>query len=180
MVNGKRLQMFLLASTLAGGALAAATPALAEEPSYQMSAYWDRPGGPEVLAGDYAAAIAAASARAASTDSIANLVAATNLCVAYTMKASLDAASTACDRAVQLATAVDTVGIRGVRVMAATSRALSNRGVLRALKGDWTGAVQDFRRAADLSGHWSAPGRNLARLETTPAYRLARAEASAD
>jgi Tfp pilus assembly protein PilF len=44
--------------------------------------------------------------------------------------------------------------------------ALSNRGVIRAITGDDSGARQDFELAIKLGRNLRAPTENLARLET--------------
>jgi hypothetical protein len=104
------------------------------------------------------------------------LVAATNLCVAYTVTRELDRAFEACAEALTLARRVDK-GTSARFRSTATARALTNRGVLRAVSGDTLGAAADFREAA-RSSDWAAPSRNLAYLESSPAHRLALARAA--
>jgi hypothetical protein len=50
--------------------------------------------------------------------------------------------------------------------------AYSNRGVLRAMTGDYSGAKQDFEYATQLSKYLEAPVDNLARLNTKEATAL--------
>jgi tetratricopeptide (TPR) repeat protein len=163
----------LLAATL----LASAPNAGAE--TFEMSAYTNMPGGTEVMSGDYDAAIAAA--RRPTRDTETQLVASTNLCVAYTLKGAFSEALGSCERALSLAKRIDRAWpSRSYSETPAMVKALSNRGVLRALTGDSMGAESDFRRAAELASDADAPGRNLEYLETTPAYRMALAAANAD
>jgi hypothetical protein len=139
-----------------------------------MGSYSNAPGGKEIEAGNYDAAIVLASTRAPH-DLEGALIAATNLCVAYTIKRDLDGAYDACAEALTLARRVDKA--TSTRRATATARALTNRGVLRAVSGDTLGAAADFREAARSSSDWAAPTRNLAYLESTPAHRLALARA---
>jgi hypothetical protein len=157
---------FVLSTLLAPAAPSSAAP-------YEMSAYTDRPGGPEVMVGAYDAAVAAAARPILSRDWASALVASTNLCVAHTMNRSFPEAYAACAEALRLAVRADERPYSLIRARAATAKALSNRGVLRAISGDAIGAARDFRKAARLSSARGAPARNLAKLESSPAYRLA-------
>jgi hypothetical protein len=149
---------------------------VASAASLEMGSYSNAPGGKEIAAGNYDAAIALASTRSARRDLEGALIAATNLCVAYTIKRELDGAFEACAEALTLARRVDkATGARFHPV--ATARALTNRGVLRAVSGDTLGAAADFREATRSSGKWAAPSRNLAYLESSPTHRLALARA---
>jgi Flp pilus assembly protein TadD len=161
-------------------AAAISPPALAERTAFEMGSYLGWPGGEAVAAGNYAAAIDAASGRAARTSSTNALTAATNLCVAHTVMGEFIAAQRACNLALTLAQRSDRVSFRRFSAEEATSRALSNRGVLRAVSGDAAGAAEDFEQAAKLNGAWDAASRNLAYLQTLPAHRLALAENSAN
>ena len=166
-------------ATCLGTCALAATAAAAEATSYEMGAYTNAPGGGEIAKGDYAAAIAAAQ-HVPMPDSEAHLIAATNLCVAYTVTGALDKAASACDRALSLAKIAES-SIRSIATSReATIRALTNRGVLRAVSGDSIGAAADFRAAARMSRSWPAPSRNLAYLESLPADRVARADPAKD
>jgi Flp pilus assembly protein TadD len=173
--------MFTRKSSLALIALAcaAASPlaASAEGKSFEMASYLGFPGGREVVTGDYKAAIASASKAKAGPSALSPLVSATNLCVAYTATGAFPEARGACDRAVELARREDAMATRPLAASnTATSRALSNRGVLRALNGDASGAAGDFRAAAKLRHADSAAARNLAYLESQPS-RVASATA---
>jgi hypothetical protein len=142
-----------------------------------MGAYSNAPGGKEIEARDYDAAIASASSPSWRHDAEAALSAATNLCVAYTVKRELEGAYAACAEALTLARRVDKAPGARLRESPATARALTNRGVLRAVAGDSLGAADDFR-AADRLTKWAAPSRNLAHLESSPVHRLAMARAA--
>ncbi len=139
----------------------AASAAAAEESRYEMAFYLERPGGAEIAARDYDAAIETAE-RHRSLGSADALVAATNLCVAYTVRREFAAAERNCDRAVDLARRDDRASL--LRRATATAKALNNRGVLRAVRGNGLGASTDFRRAAARAGTWQAPERNLLAL----------------
>jgi Flp pilus assembly protein TadD len=154
--------------------------AAAEGTSFELGSYLNYPGGKEIAARDYAGAIKSASMAKGHTGISHPLVAATNLCVAYTATGAFPEARSACDRAVELAHREDVIASRAFTKETATSRALSNRGVLRALNGDSPGAASDFRAAAKLRAAWAAAERNLAYLESSPVYRVALAGGSAD
>ena len=98
----------------------------------------------------------------------------------YTATGAFTEARGACDHAVELARREDAIDLRPFKGGTATSRALSNRGVLRALSGDSTGAASDLRAAAKLKEAFPAAGSNLAHLESSPAYRVALASGNAD
>jgi hypothetical protein len=150
---------------------------VASAASLEMGSYLNAPGGKEIEAGNYDAAITLAKTPIARHDLEGALIAATNLCVAYTVKRELDGAYEACAEALTLARRVDKA--TGARFRSeATARALTNRGVLRAVSGDTLGAAADFRAAERSSGKWAAPSRNLAYLESSPAHRLALARAA--
>src|SRR5262249_35028303 len=102
---------------------------------------------------------------------LTGLIGSTNLCVAYTLTASLKEASKACDAAVSFAPRVDSSSIRSLSHESATSWALSNRAVLRALRGDVAGAMSDLKAAGKAPGGTQLSARNLAHLESMPAYR---------
>ena len=154
----------------------------AGETSFELGYYEDWPGGKELAAHDYAAAIAAASRSGSSADPLIALIGSTNLCVAYTKTGAFKEASKACDAAVTLARSVDSPLVRSLSRDSATSRALSNRGVLRALRGDAARATSDLRAAQKSFGSSEVPARNLAHLESLPTYRerVALADSLAD
>jgi hypothetical protein len=147
--------------------------------SFELGSYLNHPGGKEIAARDYASAIKTASVWKSSAGVMDPLVVATNLCVAYTATGAFPEARGACDRAVELARRADAGSSIRVPTGTATSRALSNRGVLRALNGDAAGAATDFRAALKRKEAWAAAERNLAYLESSP-NRVARADGRAD
>lgn len=159
-----------LSFTIIGlSALSTATVGAAE--SLEMISYSNAPGGAEIAAGDYDAAIAAASGRLWRLNTESALIASTNLCVAYTVTGDIDAAEDACAEALALARGVDRASRNSGRRATqngATARALTNRGVLHAVAGKTLLAAADFREAGRVSGAWEVPGRNLELLETAP------------
>lgn len=158
-----------LSFTVLGMAALATTRAGAAEP-FEMVSYANAPGGAEIAAGDYDAAIAAASSRLWRLNTESELIANTNLCVAYTVKGEFDAAEKACADALSVAKSVDRAGRTSGRRMTtgeATARALTNRGVLHAMAGDGLLAAADFEEAMRMSGAWTVPGRNLEQLESS-------------
>lgn len=144
------------------------------EAGFEMKAVADREHGDRVLTGNYPQAIARnrtwAKAIAGNTDPerVFPFAVSTNLCVAYTMTARLQDAQAPCDAAVQ---AAEVGASRGQRrnhdYLTEWATALSNRGVLRALSGDATGARADFARAMTLGSASSLPETNLARLDAS-------------
>lgn len=175
-----RIERALLTVAAAMAVIAAPAAARADEPSYEMRAYTNQPGGIELLAGDYDAAIDAAAGLAGRGDSESRLGASTNLCVAYTVTRALEAAEAACAEALDLAERADA----GMRLTARrgdeTAKALINRGVLRAVTGDPAAAASDFRAASAAGAEHSAATRNLAYLETATTYSAAIADAALD
>ena len=77
---------------------------------------------------------------------------------------------------------VDGPASRSLSPPGATARALSNRGVLRALSGDVAGAARDLQSAVRSPGRSGTPERNLEYLASSPEYRerMALAERGAD
>jgi hypothetical protein len=174
--------MFTRKGSLTTLALAVATASFVSLPAaagagFELGSYSNWPGGAQIAARDYAGAIKAAAAPVAVTG-LDPLVAATNLCVAYTVTGAFAEARGACDRAVDLARREDAAASGRFSSETATSRALSNRGVLRAMLGDTAGAAGDFREASKLHDAWIAAERNLAHLESWPKDRVASADAA--
>jgi Flp pilus assembly protein TadD len=153
-----RIGTLLSSVTLAALASVVSTSAVSAEHRYEMTFYDARPGGAEIVSGDYDAAIAAAR-RGQALDADSRLVAATNLCVAYTVQRAFAEAEKSCGYAVNLAITADRRP-RLRRGESAGAKALSNRGVLRALRGDAERAFADFRRAALNAPAWGVPERN--------------------
>jgi hypothetical protein len=166
----RKKTVLLLSAAVANGAWSLAARADGKS-SMELGFYSNWPGGKELAAHDYGAAIAAASSVGVGADSTTALVGATNLCVAYTMTKAFREAVESCDTAVTLARQIDGPASRSLSPLGATARALSNRGVLRALSGDVAGAAKDLQAAVRSQGSSGAPERNLEYLASSPEYR---------
>ena len=132
-----------------------AVPAVAHEAAeasvasgFQMSAVIDRARGNAVVAGDYQAAIEKLGAR-----DRRHFESSTNLCVAYAMTGDLEKADVECAAAVQMSEKAEVR--RDIAV------ALTNRGVVKAVSGDLSGARQDFDRALEIDGGLRQASDNL-------------------
>ena len=172
--------LVLLSTLVCGSAMLLSATATAAESSFEMASYSNWPGGKEIEAGDYDAAIAKTAHGAWRLDETSYLVASTNRCVAYTVKREFAAAESACAKAITLAVRADNMRYHRFPRESATSKAVTNRGVLRALSGNSIGAANDFRKAAAMRGADEAPNRNLAYLQSSPAHRLALVGAAAE
>lgn len=151
----------LSACVIAGSMLS--TSAQAHEPTaeslasrYKMAAVSDRARGNVVLAGDYAKAIEVLGSKSGK-----HFASSTNLCVAYTMTGDLEKAGTECDVALTLS--------EDSAVRRDTAVALSNRGVVKAVSGDVSGAQQDFTRALEINRKLLEASENLQTLRETSA-----------
>jgi hypothetical protein len=143
---------------------------------YTMAVMSETAYGTRIMAGDYAQAIEKITQKEGRYDAFSK---GTNLCVAYTKSGELGLAEAACEAAVIAASKAKHKRAGGLMAGAvAYSRdrnlaiALSNRGVLRAVKGQSEQAREDFDAAVALDTMLSAPKVNLARLgseETGPA-----------
>ena len=157
-----RLTVVAAAIMSGQAALAAAVPE-----AYEMAAIEDQAHGRIVTAGEYAEAISRLNRLAGHRRH--SFAAKTNLCVAYTVTMAFDKARSACDEAVRVrdvdAKTVSRYSPMDDRVSARdTAIAYSNRGVLRAVTGDESGARADFETAAELDTGLRAPTANLLRL----------------
>lgn len=148
----------------------------ADVEAFEMNAYVDGAGGRAVLAGRLDDAIAEAESARRGTRADA-LVRATNLCVAYTLERAFDAAEPACKEALEAAKAFDADRGSLVRGRPATAKALSNLGVLQALKGETAEAGARFHEAARFDA-WEGAERNLAYLEARHANQRVASRAS--
>jgi Flp pilus assembly protein TadD len=132
---------------------------------YQMVAVGNQSSGKLVIKGDYQLAVDRINGRYTGYP-FAN---ATNLCVALSMLGQLDQADPHCNEAVELASKPAAPGPknRKTRDQIATQRALaySNRGVMRILSGDESGAEEDFRMAIQNKTKLRAPMENLVRVD---------------
>jgi len=150
------------------------TTAAAEEqaPKFTMTVISDGSGSGKVLKGYYASAVDRITAAKKARPS--NFASLTNLCVAYTKLGELDRADETCEAAVQLVVERRDGRSRAAKrddaITAADKAdlavALSNRGVLRAARGDWDRAFDDFQASLELDAGLSAAGINLARLDS--------------
>ena len=167
------------AKVLCGLSLAlACAPAWSDSDNvkYTMAVMSETAYGNTIMDGKYTRAIDKINQKAGRYDAFSK---GTNLCVAYTKSGELDLAEEACEAAVVAASKAKQKRKSGVLAGAVShSRdrdlaiALSNRGVLRAVKGQSQQARDDFDAALALNSRLSAPKVNLARLgngETDPA-----------
>ncbi|MEQ8207507.1 MAG: hypothetical protein RIA65_15145 [Woeseia sp.] len=156
--NGLALILSLLGSQFA---LAGAS-----EDNFKMIALIDQAQGKLIVAGDYQKAIdkLAGSGLRGTSFSAHN-----NLCIAYTKEKQLEQAEIACNKAVALRNSLsialnpymDTNTRNKARDKAI---ALSNRGVLHAIKGDQQSALQDFEAALQSYDRLRDVRENLALL----------------
>jgi tetratricopeptide (TPR) repeat protein len=138
---------------------------------FAMTVYSDRAYGDAILKGRLERAIDKLSAGSMSAAKPEN---ASNLCVAYTKAKELDKALDACDAAVAALTAkkmvIDkhTVRYADLRASVQTdlSIALSNQGVLFAVKGEHDRARKNFLTAIQLDHNRSKAQENLLRLNS--------------
>ena len=163
------------AMTIAAAAAALTHPATqAADSQYEMISYKEHSSSRALVEGAYATAIDLVLSKGRPRGMEDRLATATNLCVAYTLKRDFAAAGSTCETALDLAERIDeNVSIGTFRSKAATGVAMTNRGVLRALSGDMSGAVRDFRDAVAMKSTPGASARNLANLE---AWQVAMAE----
>ena len=163
-------RQIILTTLLALTALYAAPTAWAGDPAsdYQMSVVLDRAYGDVVSRGNYERAIL----RISSHPDRFPYASATNLCVAHTMVGQFRHAEHYCDKAVEEAEKAAATGRRKSRDYTAEwALAYSNRGVLRARRGDHEGAAHDFRMAIEKQSVSELPVHNLARLsKESPDY----------
>ena len=150
---------------------AACTPALSDtgKANYDMAFFTDSAQGSMILSGKYEMAIQKITTKVHRDDS---LHVKTNLCVAYTKAGDIEAAEAACEAAVTAAKnfrkvrrsgfAVETPAQARARFMAI---ALSNRGVLNAVKGDFEAARADFDAALTQQARVPSIRTNLEKLD---------------
>ena len=111
-------------------ALLLGSPTFAETVHFRV-AFESVPGIEEIEAGDLQAAIKVLEDQLAKTDSESSGDILATLCAAYIVNRSLDKAERACAKALEIKP---------------TKTAYNNRGVLRAHRGDFSGAREDFDR----------------------------------
>ena len=139
-----------------------------DEPQFEMAVFSDTAQGTKILSGNYDQAITKIRAKSRSTH---DLHVQTNLCVAYVKSGNIEAAESACEEAV-----VAVKSLRKVRASAfiGTSPAqirarymavaLSNRGVLKAVKGDFEAARKDFDAAMAQQARIATVQTNIEKL----------------
>lgn len=151
--------------------------AIAADTAYEMIAYDESVSGKLISIGNYEGAIELATKRLHNGTLDRRLMEHTNLCVAYTLTRSFEHAHASCEAALKLAREVDAAqSHRTFRTEQETAKAISNRGVLKAVTGDLAGASSDFTEAMAAIGASRVPDRNLARLEGAVPDRLAMME----
>lgn len=150
-----------------------------EEPEtqYEMIAVGNHAFGDLVLKGEYQLAVK----RITGSRNFAPYATATNLCVALTMLGNYDQAEPQCHEAIKLADKSPVPAPKGWRgiIQLATQRsvAYSNRGVMHILRGNVSGATEDFLTAIERKGkaNLRAPTRNLTKaniVTTAPAVAI--------
>ena len=150
----------------------ACTPAWSDtgKPNYEMAFFSDSAQGSKILTGKYEQAIEKINSKAGHRDV---LHVKTNLCVAYTKAGNIDEAAVACEEAVAAAKSFRKVRRSDLSVETPAqvrSRylaiALSNRGVLKAVMGDYEAARADFDAALAQQSRIKSVEANIEKLET--------------
>lgn len=159
------------AKLLCGLSLAfACVPAWSDssDPKYTMTVFTETAHGTKVVAGKYEQAIDNITRKSGKVD---DFYKGTNLCVAYAKAGELELAEEACDAAVAAASKAKMR--RSGNALASTMHharnvnlavALSNRGVLYAVRGDTDRAREEFDAALAVNSQLTAAKVNLARL----------------
>lgn len=150
---------------------AACTPAWSDtgKANYEMAFFSDSAHGSKIQSGKYDQAVEKITAKVHGSGS---LQVKTNLCVAYTKAGDIAAAESACDAAVAAAKtfrkirrssfAVETAAQTRARYVAI---ALSNRGVLNAVKGKFEAARADFDAALAQQARVPSVRANIEKLD---------------
>ena len=116
--------------------LLATTPAISTADTWELRTTPNAvPGTHEIESGEIDKAIRLSNAWLSHVVREERVSVLTNLCIAYTLKREFDVAEGYCGKAVQRSNHEKV--------------SYNNRGVLRAMQGDYEGAVQDFAMAAD-------------------------------
>lgn len=134
---------------------------------FELQIVGNSPGGSEIVAGDYAAAIE----QIRTTPSLhSKYVRNTNLCVAYTAQGEFTLAEPTCKAALQAARSTST-GLQNTNRARIANKndqamAMNNLGVLRALQGDNQKALKYFESASNKSKDLEPMvGQNIIALE---------------
>ncbi|MCC4833002.1 hypothetical protein Q4601_02975 [Shewanella sp. 1_MG-2023] len=131
--------------------------AAVETTSYKMVLIENMPGVDAIQAGDLVEGIALTkSAKRSAIDTYTRNL---NLCVGYTKMSKYEIAEEACTEAVKMAVNADKLPSMQMRAYA-----YNNRGVMKVLANDNTGALEDFKKAAKAT-HEPIYKQNLLRLE---------------
>lgn len=169
-MSPNRRNALALPLALCAGLTLSMTAAAAEQPQpFVLTAYPTAEGGHELLAGRYPAALQQLRAQKNPTAPDAAAVS-TNRCVALSMTAQWQAAQAACDTAVREADQ-DRFDTPTWAVWSSSSEkrlaaAYADRGVMRWLSDDHSGAQRDFAKAQALSPQSSFVTRNLTALKS--------------
>ncbi|MFK7885257.1 MAG: hypothetical protein AB8G16_00200 [Gammaproteobacteria bacterium] len=155
---------------------AASNSALAQEDLYQTLVFEGGAQSAELIRGDAEEAVAQLTGKFPEGRSIFSVQ--NNLCVAYIALKDVEAATKSCDTAVRASRRQLSVTEVFVSHSWHTRRAiaLTNRGVLAALRGQTEAATADFQKAGRLDSSLSGPRANLQRLlaKTELAQTVAR------
>ncbi len=129
--------------------------------AYQMAVIRDEAYGRVMLSGDYETGIAKISSYNKKREK--TFAASNNLCVAYTLTQQFDDAAPACEAALTTSERYARHGSSPFRQQTTRDQAIaySNRGVLRAVTGDFDGARQDFEFAAKVNADLDTAAANL-------------------
>lgn len=163
-----RVLRLAILGAMQGGALLAGSAAQgADQPNkFVMTAFADAPGGENILAGNYQAALEQTQ-RSDSTDT--SVV--SNQCVAYTMSGQFDAAQAACDMAVRSARADrQNIGATQMWDQQRLSQALAityaNRSVLDWLSHNNAAAHRDLSKAGSAAPGTAVVSQNMSALNS--------------
>lgn len=149
----------------------ASTTGLADtnDPKFTMTVFDNNSHGAKIVAGKYEQAIEKITAQRSKNDAIR---VETNLCVAYAKAGEVELAEKSCDAAIaaieskkrftRYAVGMETHRDARRRYLAL---ALSNRGVIKAVKGEFESARKDFDEALQLDTRLAAAKTNLERLD---------------
>jgi hypothetical protein len=175
-----RVLRLAILGAMQGGALLAGSAAQgADQPNkFVMTVFTKAPGGDNIVAGNYQAAIEQTQ-RAESTDTAV----ASNQCVAYTMSAQFDAAQKACDTAIDSARADrQNLGPTQLwdqqRLSQSLAIAYSNRSVLDWLSHDNAAAHRDLSKAGSAAPGTAVVSQNVSAL-SSPQHENAVAQVMA-
>ncbi len=137
--------------------------------AYQMAVIRNEAFGRVLLSGDYDTGIEKISSY--SNKRAKSFAAKNNLCVAYTLTQRFDDAAPVCEAALSISDRYAGYGVSTIGPYTSRDRAIaySNRGVLRAVTGDFDGARQDFEFAAQVNAELDTAAANLKWLESRQA-----------